>query len=272
LIQFESVAMTSRQDDSLLHPTAIIDPAARIGEDVHIGPYSVIGPEVVIGPHCHIGAHVVIGGTTTLGSGNRIFPFASLGQEPQDKKYAGEVTRLEIGCDNTIREYVTINRGTVQDNGVTRIGHDNWIMAYVHIAHDCRIGDHTVLANNATLAGHVCLGDYVTLGGATLVHQYCQIGEHAFSAYGARINKDVPPFIIVSEGKARPRGLNAEGLKRRGFDEPRIRRLKEAYRLLYRSELSLEEAVEQLTGPASASNDVRRLREFLQNCERSIIR
>ncbi len=264
--------MTSIQGGSLIHATAVVDPTARIAADVLVGPYSVIGAGVEIDSNCWIGSHVVIAGTTRIGPDNRIFPFASLGQEPQDKKYAGEATRLEIGRGNTIREYVTINRGTAQDAAATRIGNDNWIMAYVHVAHDCRIGNHTVLANNATLAGHVQLGDYVTLGGATLVHQFCRIGEHAFSAYGSRINKDVPPFVTVSEGKARPRGLNAEGLKRRGFDEARIRRLKDAYRLLYRSDLSLEEAVDQLTELAADSEDVARLKEFLQGCERSIVR
>jgi UDP-N-acetylglucosamine acyltransferase len=255
-----------------IHNTALVDPAARIAPGVVIGPYSVIGPEVEIGRNCWLGAHVVIGGATRIGADNRIFPFASLGLEPQDKKYAGEATRLEIGCGNTIREYVTINRGTVQDRGVTRIGDDNWIMAYVHIAHDCRIGDHTVLANNATLAGHVHLGDYVTLGGATLVHQFCHIGEHAFAAFGARINKNVPPFITVCEGRTKPKGLNTEGLKRRGFDGQRIRALKEAYRIVYRSDLPLEQAIEQLGELAGSSDDVRRLRDFLRDGERSIVR
>jgi UDP-N-acetylglucosamine acyltransferase len=264
--------MTDTHSGTLIHATAVVDPAARIAGSVLVGPYCVIGPDVEIDSDCWIGSHVVIAGTTRIGPDNRIFPFASLGQEPQDKKYAGEATRLDIGRGNTIREYVTINRGTAQDAGVTRIGDDNWIMAYVHIAHDCHIGNHTVLANNTTLAGHVHLGDYVTLGGSTLVHQFCHIGEHAFSAYGARINKDVPPFVTVSEGKARPRGLNAEGLKRRGFDGHRIRLLKDAYRLVYRSNLSLEEAIEQLTEPASASDDVARLRKFLQSCKRSIVR
>ncbi len=257
---------------SLIHATALVDPAARVAADVIVGPYTVIGPDVEIGQNCWIGSHVVIGGDTRIGADNRIFPFASLGQDPQDKKYAGEATRVDIGRGNTIREYVTINRGTVQDTGVTRIGDDNWIMAYVHIAHDCCIGSHTVLANNATLAGHVHLGDYVTLGGATLVHQFCQIGEHAFAAFGARINKNVPPFITVCEGRARPRGLNIEGLKRRGFDEARIRALKDAYRLVYRSDLSLEQAIEQLAELATVSEDVRRLRDFLQDGQRSIVR
>jgi len=264
--------MSRLSGESLIHETAIVAPSARIAADVVIGPYSVIGADVEIESGCVIDAHVVIDGITRIGENNRIFPFASLGREPQDRKYAGEATRLEIGRGNTIREYVTVNRGTVQDNSVTRIGDDNWIMAYVHIAHDCRIGNHTVLANNATLAGHVQLGDHVTLGGATLVHQHCHIGAHAFSAYGARINKNVPPFVTVCEGRARPRGLNSEGLKRRGFSEQRIRQLKDAYRILYRSGLALEDALEALQEPAAASDDVRQLREFLQGCTRSIVR
>lgn len=257
---------------SLIHPTAVVAPAARIAAGVTIGPYSVIGTDVEIGSKSWIGSHVVLSGSIRMGSNNRVFPFASLGSDPQDKKYRGEATRLEIGCNNTIREYVTINRGTVQDEGVTRLGDDNWIMACVHIAHDCRIGSHTVLANNTTLAGHVHIGDYTTLGGASLVHQFCRIGEHAFTAYGARINKDVPPFVMVCEGKARPRGLNVEGLKRRGFAEQRIRALKEAYRILYRSEQPLEQAIVQLKQLESESDDVRRLRSFVEACERSIVR
>jgi UDP-N-acetylglucosamine acyltransferase len=264
--------MTDILDSSLIHPTAVVEPAARIASGVIIGPYSVIGANVEIAANCNIGAHVVIGGRTRLGENNRIYPFASLGLEPQDKKYAGEDTALEVGDGNTIREYVTVNRGTVQDAGVTRIGDDNWIMAYVHIAHDCRIGNHCVLANNATLAGHVEIGDYVTLGGSSLVHQFCRFGAHAFSAYGARINKDVPPFVTVSEGKARPRGLNAEGLKRRGFDEQRIRVLKEAYRLLYRSDLSLENAVDALQDLEDGHGDIRQLIDFLQAGGRSLVR
>ena len=264
--------MTDIPDQSLIHPTAVVDPAARIASGVIVGPYSIIGPHVEIAANCNVGAHVVIGGRTILGENNRIFPFASLGLEPQDKKYAGEDTRLEIGNGNTIREYVTINRGTEQDAGVTRMGDDNWIMAYVHIAHDCRIGSHCVLANNATLAGHVELGDYVTLGGSSLVHQFCRLGKHAFSAYGARINKDVPPFVTVSEGKARPRGLNAEGLKRRGFNEQRIRVLKEAYRLLYRNDLSLELAIAALQEMEDGNDDIRQLTDFLRAGERSFVR
>jgi len=264
--------MSDLHNGTLIHPTAVIDPAARVAADVIIGPYSVIGADVEIASNCWIGAHVVLAGSTLIGSSTRIFPFASLGSEPQDKKYRGESTRLEIGCNNTIREYVTINRGTVQDAGVTQLGDDNWIMAYVHIAHDCQIGSHTVLANNTTLAGHVHIGDYATLGGASLVHQFCHIGEHAFTAYGARINKSVPPFVLVSEGKGKPRGLNIEGLKRCDFSEDRIRKLKEAYRILYRSDLSLEQAIEELGRIESGSKDVYRLREFVSASDRSIVR
>ena len=264
--------MSNVGSGTLIHPTAVVDPAARIAADVIIGPYSVIGCDVEIDTGCWVGPHVVIRGATRIGSGDNIFQFASLGDAPQDKKYGGEPSRLEIGDRNTIREYVSINRGTEQGGGVTRLGHDNWIMAYVHIAHDCQVGNHTVFANGATLAGHVAIGDYVTLGGATLVHQFCHIGEHAFAAYGARINKDVPPFITVCEGKARPRGLNVEGLRRRGFSDERSRFLKDAYRVLYRSGLSLEEAIAQLRERAAGSEDVRRLCEFLDQRSRSLVR
>lgn len=264
--------MSNVGSGTLIHPTAVVDPAARVAADVIVGPYTVIGCDVEIDSGCWIGPHVVIRGTARIGRNNNIYQFASLGDAPQDKKYGGEATRLEIGDGNTIREYVTINRGTVQGGGVTRLGDDNWIMASVHIAHDCQVGSHTVFANNATLAGHVTVGDYVTLGGATLVHQFCHLGEHAFTAYGARINKDVPPFVTVSEGKSRPRGLNVEGLRRRGFSDDRIRVLKDAYRVLYRSGLPLDQATLQLKALAAGSDDVRRLCDFLDQCSRSIVR
>jgi len=257
---------------SKIHETALVDPAAEVAGDAEIGPFSVIGPKVRIGAGSWIGAHVVVTGRTTIGENTRIFHSASIGEEPQDKKYGGEDTELIIGDNNTIRELCTFSRGRAQGGGKTVIGNNNWIMACVHIAHDCRIGSHAVLANNTTLAGHVHIGDYTTLGGASLVHQFCRIGEHAFTAYGARINKDVPPFVMVCEGKARPRGLNVEGLKRRGFAEQRIRALKEAYRILYRSEQSLEQAIVQLKQLESESDDVRRLRSFVEACERSIVR
>jgi UDP-N-acetylglucosamine acyltransferase len=264
--------MNALEGQALIHPTAVVDPQARIAPDVLVGPYSLIGSGVEIDAGCWIASHVVITGTTRIGPGNRIFPFACLGEAPQDKKYDDEKTRLEIGANNTIREYVTINRGTAQDRGVTQVGDHNWIMAYVHIAHDCQVASHCVLANNTTLAGHVDLGDYATLGGATLVHQFCHIGAHAFTAYGARINKDVPPFVMVGEGRARLRGLNVEGLKRRGFSQARIRSLKEAYRLLYRSRLSLQEALSRLQALEHESDDVRQLRAFLTARQRGILR
>ncbi|MEE9422021.1 MAG: acyl-ACP--UDP-N-acetylglucosamine O-acyltransferase [Gammaproteobacteria bacterium] len=264
--------MYREKDRGLIHPTAIVDPAASVDTDVEIGPYSVIGPEVQIGQGTRIGSHVVLQGPTQIGSQCEIFQFASIGDAPQDKKYTGEPTRLVIGQGNTIREYVTINRGTVQDEGVTEIGDHNWIMAYVHIAHDCRVGNHTVFANNATLAGHVQIGDYVVLGGATLIHQFCRIGEHAFTAYASRINKDVPPFITVSEGKSKPCGLNSEGLRRRGFTTEDIQSLKDAYRVLYRSDLSLEDAIINLKTMESTSRHILTLRQFLESGKRSIIR
>lgn len=264
--------MHRTENRSLIHATAIVDPAARIAADVIVGPYSVVDAEVEIESGCWIGPHVVIRGPTYIGRDNRIFQFASLGDMPQDKKYGGEATRLEIGNGNTIREYVTINRGTQQDAGVTRVGDGNWIMASVHIAHDCQVGNHTVFANNATLAGHVKVGDYATLGGATLVHQFCRIGAYAFSAYGARINKDVPPFVLVSEGRARPRGLNVEGLKRHGFKDQTIHALKEAYRVLYRSDLALGAAIERLKDMESGCAEVGLMRCFLEASDRSIVR
>jgi UDP-N-acetylglucosamine acyltransferase len=264
--------MPELQAGSLIHPTAVVARSASIAAGVQIGPYCVVGPQVSIAAGCVLGAHVVLDGRTSLGEDNRVYAFAAIGLPPQDKKYAGENTALEIGRGNTLREYVTINTGTVQDGGVTRIGNDNWIMAYVHIAHDCQIASHTTLANNTTLAGHVQLDEHVTLGGATLVHQFCHIGAHAFSAYGARINTDVPPFIPVSEGRARPRGLNIEGLKRRGFSEARLRILKEAYRLLYRSDLPLDKALDALAGVDDAEGDIDYLCRFLANSGRSIVR
>ena len=257
---------------SHVHVTAIVDPAARIETDVVVGPYSVIGEGVELARGCIIGPHVVITGNTRIGHGTKIFQFASIGEIAQDKKYEGESARLEIGENNTIREYVSINAGTAQDEGITRVGDHNWIMAYVHIAHDCQIQNHTTLANNTTLAGHVHLGDYVTLGGATLVHQFCHIGTHAFSAYGARINKDVPPFIMVSEGRGRPRGLNVEGLRRHGIADANITVLKDAYRILYRSELSLECAIIKLHALETSCDELTELIHFVENSTRSIIR
>jgi UDP-N-acetylglucosamine acyltransferase len=256
----------------LIHPTALIDPAAELAEDVRVGPYSVIEANVTIGAGTDIGPHVVIKGTTRIGSQNRIFQFASIGEEPQDKKYAGEPTSLEIGDRNTIREFVTINRGTAQDDGVTRLGDDNWIMAYVHIAHDCRIGNETIFANNASLAGHVSVGDYAILGGFTLVHQFCSIGAYSLTAFGSGISKDVPPFVTVGGTPARAHGLNMEGLRRRGFPEESRKALRRAYRTLYRESLSLQDALAALREQAASSAEVGKLVKFLEQQSRGIVR
>ena len=230
----------------MIHPSAIIEDSARIGNNVSIGAYSVIGRDVEIGDDCWIGPHVVISGHTRIGSGNRIFQFASIGEAPQDKKYAGEPTRLELGTGNTIREYVTINRGTASGGGVTRVGDDNLFMAYCHIAHDCQIGSHIVGANGATLAGHVEVGDWVIFAGFSGAHQFCRIGAHAFLGMYGGVNQDVPAYVMVSGQPPRPRGINAEGLKRRGFDKGQIRNIREAYRTIYRLGLSRDEAITRL--------------------------
>lgn len=256
----------------MIHPTAIVSPQARLAADVTVGPYSVIGPDVSIGSGCSIGPHVVISGPTTIGTGNRIFQFASLGDDPQDKKYAGEPTTLEIGHRNTIREFCTINRGTVQDAGVTRVGDDNWLMAYTHIAHDCQVGNHVIMSNNATLAGHVHIGDYAILSGFAAVHQFCRIGMHSFIGGFAGITRDVLPFMMVAGQPPQPHGINQEGLKRRGFDADQLRHLKEAYRLLYRSGLRLTEAREQLVTLAATAPEVQIIVAFMDQSERSILR
>lgn len=256
----------------MIHSTAIVDASARLGENVEIGPFSVIGPGVEIGDGCRIGAHVVVARNTRMGRNNRIFQFASVGEDPQDKKYAGEETWLEMGDGNVIREYTTINRGTVQDQGVTRIGSHNLLMAYTHVAHDCRIGDHTILANGASLGGHVQIHDWAILGGFTLVHQFSRVGAHAFSAMGTAIGKDVPPYVMVEGQPAAPRGINSEGLKRRGFSPEEIRSIKEAYRTLYRSELLLDEALEAIRAQAAGQEALAVLAEFLENRARSIVR
>lgn len=255
-----------------IHPSAIIDPQARLGEDVTIGPYSIIGAGVEIGDGTWVGPHVVINGPTHIGRENRIFQFASLGEMPQDKKYAGEDTRLEIGDRNTIREYCTLNRGTVQDEGVTRVGSDNWIMAYVHVAHDCQVGDNVILANAVALAGHARVGDHAILGGYTLVHQFCAIGAHAFTAMGSGIGKDVPPYVMVSGNPAHPHGLNSEGLKRRGFGPEALSVMRKAYKLLYRSGLALADAVKAIDELAAESEELRPMLEFLHTQTRGIVR
>jgi UDP-N-acetylglucosamine acyltransferase len=259
-----------------IHSTAIIDPKAVLDDSVEVGAYSVLGPHVTIGARTKIGPHVVIDGHTTIGCDNTFFQFSSIGGAPQDKKYAGEQTRLEIGDRNTIREFCTFNLGTVQDAGVTRMGNDNWIMAYVHISHDSQLGNNIILANNATLGGHVRLGDWVFLGGMTTVHQFCHIGPHAMTASAAAVTQDVPPFVTAAGNRAVPAGINAEGLKRRGFTPEQIASIKRAYKLIYRSSLSLEEAKNALTKEEASAPDaaphIRMLREFLENNTRGIIR
>ncbi|HKE47297.1 MAG TPA: acyl-ACP--UDP-N-acetylglucosamine O-acyltransferase [Rhodanobacteraceae bacterium] len=256
----------------MIHATAIVDPAARIGANVTIGAYSVIGPGVEIGAGTTIGPHVVIEGLTRIGRDNRIFQFASIGAIPQDKKFGGEDSALVIGDRNLIREFVTLNRGTGEGGGVTRIGHDNWIMAYVHVAHDCVVGNHTVFSNNATLAGHVAIGDHVILSGFSGVHQFCRIGAHAFVGMGCLINGDVPPFVMVAADYGRPRGINAEGLKRRGFDADRIAAIKRAYRTLYMGGRSLDDARRELAEQAADSTDVATMLEFIASSERALMR
>lgn len=256
----------------MIHSTAIIDPKAEVENGVDISPYSVIGPDVRIGSGTKIGSHVVIQGPTSIGRDNQIFHFCSLGEAPQDKKYRGEPTLLEIGDGNTIRECCTINRGTAQDVGVTRIGNDNWIMAYVHIAHDCQIGDHTILANAVTLAGHVHVDNYAILGGATLVHQFCRLGAHIIVGGGSRVRQDVPPYVMADGAKVKPHGLNLEGLKRRGFSPETIVHIKRAYRTLYKSGLTLEEAQLQLAEQRKTCVEVGLFLDFLETSTRGIIR
>jgi UDP-N-acetylglucosamine acyltransferase len=256
----------------VIHSQAIIDPSAEIASGVSIGAFSIIGPNVVIGEGTWVGPHVVINGPTKIGKNNKIYQFASIGEAPQDKKYAGEPTRLEIGDNNIIRESVTISRGTLQDSGVTRIGNDNLIMAYSHIAHDCQVGNFTVFANSTSLAGHVHVEDYVIFGGFTLVHQFCHIGAYCFTAMGSAISKDVPPYLRVAGHMAKPYGLNKEGLKRRGFSPEVIDQLRGAYKTLYRSSLTLEQAIERLDEKAAASKEIRRFLNFIKTSKRGIVR
>ena len=256
----------------MIHSTAIISPGAELAEDVKVGPYSIIGNDVQIGAGTEIGSHVIIKGATEIGDNNRILQFASIGEDPQDKKYAGEKTRLVIGDGNTIREYCTLNRGTAQDIGVTRIGNNNWLMAYVHVAHDCDIGNEAVFANNSSLAGHVSVGDYVIFGGFAGVHLFCRVGAHSFIGNYAAVTRDVPPYIMVSGQPAVPRGVNSAGLKRRGFNSDQAKNIKEAFRLLYRLGLRLEEARDRITELAVDRKELRMFAEFLKPSERSIVR
>ena len=256
----------------MIHPTAIIGQGAQLAPDVEVGPYSIIGEHVEIGAGTKIGPHVVIHGHTRIGKDNQIFQFASLGEVPQDKKYAGEPTRLEIGDRNVIREFCTFNCGTVQDVGVTTIGDDNWVMAYVHIAHDCQIGNHTIFANNASLAGHVHIDDFAILGGFTLVHQFCRIGAHVITGMGSSVVQDVPPYVTAAGSPAKPHGINSEGLKRRNFSSDAIAHIKRAYKSLYRNGLTLEEAKHALEAQRQSCPELQPLLEFLAISSRGIVR
>lgn len=256
----------------MIHPTAIIHPAARLGEGVSVGPYSIIGEHVEIGAGTSVGPHVVIEGHTRIGRDNQIFQFCSIGASPQDKKYADEPTRLEIGDRNTIREYCSFNVGTSQDGGVTRVGNDNWIMAYVHVAHDCQVGDHIIFANNATLAGHVHVGDWAILGGFTGVHQFVRVGAHSFCGVGTVLLQDLPPFVTVSGNPAKPHGINSEGLRRRGFSSEGVSAIKRAYRTLYRNGLSLAEARAAIASAAEEHAEVQPFSDFIAASSRGLVR
>ncbi len=256
----------------VIDPRACIDPGAKIGSRVKVGPFSVIGAGVEIGDDCVIGPHVVIEGPTRIGRGNTVHAFTSLGIAPQDKKYAGEPTMLEIGEGNTIFEYCSVSRGTTHDRGTTTIGSDNWIMAYVHIAHDCVIGDHTILANCATLAGHVHIDDWAILGGFSKIHQFCHVGTHAFCGMDCGVTRDVPPYVTVSGHPASPHGINSEGLKRRGFGAEQVRNIKRAYRLLYRDGLRFEEARERIVELAASRPELEPFARFFTNSTRSVVR
>jgi len=256
----------------MIHPTAIVGRGARLAAGVSVGAYSIIGEQVEVGADSWIGPHVVIDGRARIGRGNRIWQFVSIGAPPQDKKYAGEDTAVEIGDGNTIREYVTVNRGTALDAGVTRVGDHNWIMAYVHFAHDCQIGSHTIFANACELAGHVHVGDWAVLGATTLVHQFVHIGAHSFTGMGTYLDRDLPPFVKAAGNMAKPYGVNSEGLRRRGFSEDTIGALKRAYRTLYRKGQSLEEARHALAAQAADCPEVRMLVAFLERSRRGFIR
>jgi len=256
----------------MIDPRAIVHPEARLAAGVSVGPFSMIGPQVEVGEGSRIGAHVVLEGRTRIGRDNNIYHHATIGGPPQDKKYGGEDTALEIGDGNTIREYVTINTGTVQDVGVTRLGDDNWIMAYVHVAHDCQVGSHTILANLVQLGGHVEINDWAIVGGGALVHQFVRIGAHSFLGMQTAVGSDVPPYVKISGSPPRPFGLNTEGLRRRGFTAQSLETLKRAYRILYRSGLGLEEATRELAKLAESQAEIRVMADFLLRAKRGIVR
>ena len=256
----------------MIDPRAVVSPQAHIAEDVQIGPFTVIGADVVVGAGTWIGPHVVINGPTRIGAGNKVFQFASLGDAPQDKKYNGEPTRLEIGDRNVFRESVTVNRGTTHDKGVTRIGNDNLLMAYSHVAHDCQLGDQIVMANCATLGGHVEIGDWVTMGGLSAVHQFTKVGAYCFIAHNAAVTRDVPPYVMAVGRPAAPHSVNAVGLQRRGFSAAQILNIRRAYRVLYRSGLKLKAAMQELEKAAETQAEIRPFVEFIKLSERSIVR
>ena len=256
----------------MIDARAVVSPQAQVAPDVEIGPFSVIGADVVIGERTWVGPHVVINGPTRIGADNKIYQFASIGDAPQDKKYKGEPTRLEIGDRNIFRESVTVNRGTVTGNGITRIGSDNLLMAYSHVAHDCTLGDQIVMANCVALGGHVEVGDWVIMGGLSAVHQFTKIGDHAFLAHNTMVTRDVPPFVMAVGRPAVPHSVNSEGLKRRGFTEAQIRNIRRAFRVLYRSGLKLQEALEQLELAAADQPEVKPFVEFIGRSSRSLVR
>ena len=264
--------MHRQGDRTLIDPRAVIDPDAELEEGVSVGPFSIVGAGVKIGRGTQIGPHVVIKGPTRIGRDNRIFQFASVGEDPQDKKYAGEPTSLEIGDRNVIRECATLHRGTVQDQGITRIGSDNLFMAYIHVAHDCVIGDNIIMANGASLGGHVHIGDWAILGGFTMVHQFGRVGAHSFCGMGSAVNMDLPPYVTVAGQPAKPHGINSEGLRRRGFSAEEIQQIKRAYKLIYLSKLRLEDARAEIGRMLDETPALTVLHDFLAQSGRGILR
>ena len=256
----------------MIHSTAIIDPSAELADDVSVGPYSIIGPGVQIEAGTVVGSHVVIKGPTRIGKNNRIFQFASVGEDTQDMKYRGEPTRLEMGDHNIIREFCTIHRGTVQDKALTKIGDHNLFMAYTHVAHDCVVGNHVIMANAASIAGHVLVEDCAILGGFSLVHQFCNIGKYSFSAMGSVISRDIPPYVLVGGQPTKPHGINAVGLERQGFSQEAIRQIKKAYKIVFKSGLKLEDAIAALDEMAEETAEIQCLANFLKQTQRSILR
>jgi UDP-N-acetylglucosamine acyltransferase len=256
----------------VIHATAVIDPSAILADSVEVGAYSIIGANVEIGEKTWIGPHVVIQGPCKIGAENKLFQFSSIGEIPQDKKFQGETSFLEIGDRNTIREFATINRGTDDGGGTTRIGNDNWLMAYIHIAHDCQVGNNTIFANNASLAGHAIIEDFVILGGFTLVHQFCKIGQYAFCGMGSAISKDILPYVMVNGSPAHAHGLNSEGIKRKGFSKETLKALREAYKIIYRSHNTVAVAKAELKPLADKFPEVKNMLAFLESSERGILR